>query len=219
MSIVCISREFGAGGKTLSENVARRLGYEAVDEELVFRVAKEVGASIDHLESAAKELGLKHGHFVSGLVNTGILERFFGLAPSGLQEGKLPVVFKKLIPEFAERGNVVFLGRGSQFVVPDSHETLKVLLVAKFEDRLKFMMENYQMDELQARKSIREMENNRLSFLRRFTQESPNDPGLYDVSINMSLLSLDAAENLICNAVEDKKATLHRHRPIWEIDF
>ena len=41
MSVITIARQFGAGGKTLGDLVAKRLGYTLVDEEIVELIAQE----------------------------------------------------------------------------------------------------------------------------------------------------------------------------------
>ena len=55
MSVLCISRQFGAGSKTLAEAAARRLGYRFADEELVSRVAKEANVVDEWIEVTERE--------------------------------------------------------------------------------------------------------------------------------------------------------------------
>ena len=57
MSVITIARQFGAGGKTLGELVAKRLGYMLVDEEIVEMVAQEANVSTDWVDSIAREAG------------------------------------------------------------------------------------------------------------------------------------------------------------------
>ncbi len=57
MAVITIAREFGAGGKTLGTNVADKLGYTLVDEEIVEMVALEANVSSDYVDSIAKETG------------------------------------------------------------------------------------------------------------------------------------------------------------------
>ena len=41
MSVITISRQFGAGGKTLGEMISEKLGYTFVDNEIIQMVAKK----------------------------------------------------------------------------------------------------------------------------------------------------------------------------------
>ena len=40
MAVITISRQYGAGGKTLGKMVADELGYEFADSEIITRVAE-----------------------------------------------------------------------------------------------------------------------------------------------------------------------------------
>ena len=40
MTVIAISRQYGAGGKTLGEMVAKKLGYTFVDDEIIKLMAE-----------------------------------------------------------------------------------------------------------------------------------------------------------------------------------
>lgn len=205
MSVVSISRQFGSGGRTLSESVARRLGYQYVDDELVSKAAEVVNMPKEDVEAMCHP-PVSGEVFISALVHTPMIEHSLGLGPSGIEEGKIVRLFAKLIPELAARDNVVFIGRGSQFLLPDGPHTVKILLVAKQEDREKFMMSKYSLSGAEAYKAVHRGEKQRVDFLRRFVSD-PNDPCHYDLAINVSLINLKKAEDMICDLVMEKAKT------------
>ena len=56
MSVITISREFGAGGKTMGKCIADKLGYHFVDEEVIERL--EIGQhTISSVPRRMKRLG------------------------------------------------------------------------------------------------------------------------------------------------------------------
>ena len=55
MAVITISRQFGAGGKTLAQNVADRLGYKIAHEEIIEKVAEKAKVSADSLRSFEAE--------------------------------------------------------------------------------------------------------------------------------------------------------------------
>lgn len=201
MAVLSISRQFGAGGRTLAERLARRLGYTYSDEELVGRLAARTGIDRAVVETAGRQAIDKSKGFISGLLSTGFFLRFLGQSSAEGPEDKLASILREIIPEMAARGNIVFLGRGSQFILPTAPGIIKVFLTAEEEDRVRFMMEKYDLSLQQAQKSVREFRKNRENFLSRFTT-SPNDVSIYTLCINTSLVSLDKAEVLICRLVE-----------------
>ncbi|MBN1106870.1 MAG: cytidylate kinase-like family protein [Deltaproteobacteria bacterium] len=201
MVVLCISRQFGAGGRTLAERLAQRLGYAYSDEELVSRLVARTGIDREMVETAGREATGKSKGFISGLLSTGFLLRLLGQASVESPEEKLASLLHEIIPEMAARGNIVFLGRGSQFILPTAPDIIKVFLTAQEEDRVRFMMEKYDLDLEQAQKAVHEFKKNRDDFLSRFTAD-PNDVSIYSLCINTSLVSLEKAEDLICRLVE-----------------
>jgi cytidylate kinase len=201
MAVLSISRQFGAGGRTLAERLAHRLGYTYSDEELVSRLVARTGIEKEVVETAGHEATGKSKGFISGLLSTGFFLRVLGQASVESPEDKLASLLMEIIPEMAARGNIVFLGRGSQFILPTAPDIIKVFLTAEEEDRVRFMMERYDLNLEQAQKAVREFRKYRDDFLSRFTAY-PNDVSIYSLCINTSLVSLETAENLICKLVE-----------------
>ena len=54
MSVITISRQFGAGGKTLGELISTKLGYAFFDNELIQMVAEKAKISTDVVDTFEK---------------------------------------------------------------------------------------------------------------------------------------------------------------------
>ena len=78
MSVLCISRQFGAGGKTLGQRLAKRLGWTFVYDEVLDEVAKEAKVSPEWVEAVDKEAGDWLMRFVNSLVASNFIERHLG---------------------------------------------------------------------------------------------------------------------------------------------
>ncbi|OQY51857.1 MAG: hypothetical protein B6245_24140 [Desulfobacteraceae bacterium 4572_88] len=75
MAVITISRQFGAGGKTLGKMIADELGYTFADSDIIQRIAKEANVSSDWVESFEKEAGSRLSRLVSGMVSKRWLDR------------------------------------------------------------------------------------------------------------------------------------------------
>ena len=213
MAVVTISRQFGAGGHTLGESVAQQLGYQLVERDLVTQVAKEANVSVKWVEAVEKEAGGLIMRVCHKLVSSNFIERILGDTSSDFDEDRYVQFVTKVVRELAAEGDVVLVGRGSQFILPDNEETVKVLLVANLEDRIKFMMRQYHLTRLKAEQLVQKEEKRRASFLRLFDSRNPDDPGIYNMVINTSHFDLEAARQMIVQLVgEVLDATA---RPIW----
>ena len=57
MAVITISRQYGAGGKTLGQKVARKLGYYFAEDDIIQMVAREAKVSRDWVECIQREAG------------------------------------------------------------------------------------------------------------------------------------------------------------------
>lgn len=214
MAVLTISRQFGAGGKTLGQRVAARLGYQFVDEGLLEMVAEKANVSLRWVEGVEREAGGHLMRFLSTLVPSSFIDRHVGESGSDFDEKRYVEFLSRIIQDLAAEDNVVFLGRGSQFILHDHPSTVRVLLVAERHDRIKFMEENYGLTPEKAAGLVNTESRKRERFLSHFFKGNPNDPSLYHMVLNRSLVPLDAAEEQICELV--LSSVDHTAQPIWD---
>ena len=172
MPVITIARQFGAGGKTLGTRVAENLGYNLIDEQIVEMVALEADVAPELVDAIAQETGhegivqrllRRFGPFSKGYVETAMEER------PGYVNGDLYIsLLHKVIPIFAEQGNVVIIGRGGQYILAERPDTFHFLMIANIENRIKFMMEHYQIDRKKAQAVIDKQNKRRINLYRYF---------------------------------------------------
>ena len=142
------------------------------------------------------------------------IDRHLGESGSDFDEKRYVEFLTRIIEDLAKEDNVVILGRGSQFILRRDPNVLKVLLVAERADRIKFMVRNYNLDPEKAEAIINRETRKRERYLSNFHQGDPNDPSLYHMVLNTSLVPLEAAEEqlteLVLSAVDLTAA------PIWD---
>ncbi len=214
MPVVSISRQFGAGGRTLGQKVAARLGYQFVDHDLIDRVAEKAEVSVEWVEAVEREVGGRLMRILSSLVSSNFIERLLGDSASDFDERKYLEFVKKVMHDIAEQGEAVIIGRASQIILADNPEVVRVLLVADMEDRIDFMMKRYNLDRISADRAIAIGEKNRTALLNHFGVSEPNDPSYYHVVINTSETPLKWAEDIVCSMVG---CVLDQYtKPIWD---
>jgi cytidylate kinase len=205
MSVITIARQFGAGGKTLGSRVAEKLGYVLIDEQIVEMVAKEADVSSDLVDFIAQETGsegiLKRLVRKIGPFNKGYVETAYEEKP-GYIDGDLYIsLLHKVISTIAEQDNVVLIGRGGQYILAERPDTFHFLMVANAENRIKFMMEQYNIDRKRAQTVIDKQNKRRLNLYRYFARTDYDQPELYHMVFNMNLLKLDDAVQAACQIV------------------
>jgi len=197
MPVITISRQFGAGGRTLGNNLASRLGYTVVDEDVIEQIAQKANVSPEWIKSLEQEAGGSLQRYFSGLKS--VRESYLYKAvidKQGYIDGHRYVeLLYEIIPQLANRGNVIILGRGSHYILQNRPNTYHFLLVARHEDRIQFLCQNYDIDQNKAQQIVSRQDKIRTNLYRYFGKEDYNSPFLYHTVLNMSQLSLDQALN------------------------
>lgn len=201
MSVITISRHFGAGGKTLGEMVSKELGYTFVDDDIIQMVAKKAKVSTHWVESIEKEAGGKLLKFMSGLVRKGFVERILDEKRGYIDEEIYVDLLYKIITQIVEEGNAVILGRGGQYILRDRLDAFHILLIAHNDDRIKFMEKRYDLSTSQAVQAVNREDRRRTNLYRKFGREDYDHPDLYHLVLNMSKLDMKQAFQLVCNLV------------------
>jgi cytidylate kinase len=198
MSVIVISRQFGAGGKTLGEMVSEKLNYTFADNDIIQMVAKQAKVSTNFVESIENEAGGKLLKFMSGLVRKSFIERILSDEHGYIDEEIYVDLLYKIINQIADEGNAVILGRGGQYILRDRADAFHVLLIAEKSDRIRFMEEHYNLNPTQAKQSVNREGKRRINLYKKFGKEDYDSPDLYHLVLNMSRLKLEDARELIC---------------------
>jgi cytidylate kinase len=186
---VVLSRLPASGASELGRRVAERLGYEFYGIEIVDQIAREQGVSRRLVE------GLDE-HVRSGI------ERFVAdsFRNTAFTESDYLRHVVRTVATLAERGGAVILGRGSPNILRPE-QALRVLLVAPFEVRVARVQRERELTQHEARELLEHEDEERRAFLRRNFGVEPDDPTLYDLSLNTGTLPLEAASDVVVHAL------------------
>jgi cytidylate kinase len=201
MAVITISRQFGAGGKTLGKMIAERLRYTFADSDIIQRIAREANVSQDWVESFEREAGSRLSRLVSSMVSKSLVDRVLKDERGYLDEQIYLDYLVLIIAQIADEGNVVILGRGSQYILNDHPDAYHILLIEDFENRVKFIMKNYDVPEKRAERIVVSEDKRRTSLYRRLGKSDYENPNLYHLVLNMNRVDLDTALNVVCDLV------------------
>ncbi|MBC8247197.1 MAG: cytidylate kinase-like family protein [Deltaproteobacteria bacterium] len=201
MSVITISRQFGAGGLTLGQLVSKQLGYTFFDNEILQMVAKKARVSTHWVESMEKEAGGKFQRFVSQLVPQRLVDRILDDQRGYLDEEIYVDLLHEIVRKIADEGDAVILGRGSQYILKDDARARHLLLVADKDYRIQFIKEKYDVTDRHAVNSVNMEDKRRTNLYRRFGKEDYDSPSHYHLILNMNRINLNRACDLICKLV------------------
>lgn len=185
---ISISREAGAGGVSIARLVGKQLGWDVLDKELLDFINQRYGMPRDMLDVVDET----RANWFHDVIGTFIDRRI-------VSHDSYVVHLERIIYLAALHGNVVFVGRGAQCVLPRNNG-LAVRIVAPKRKRVDAMMERKSLTRPEATRFVDQLEKGRNEFCRRHFHHDVMDPLEYDLVLNTDRLSTEAAAELIVDA-------------------
>ena len=201
MSVITISRQFGAGGKTLAMRLAEKLDYSVAHEQIIEKMAKMVELTQEGVRIFETEFDFSSGGDVANLAPKSFIRRIFDSQRKYMDAQRYAELLRQIVPQIVETGDMIVLGRGAQFILKDRKDTYHILLVADESDRIRFMQESYRLSHEQARQAVAKQGKRRAKLMKLFHSEGYDLPEHYDLVLNMSKIRLDHAVELVCALV------------------
>ena len=202
MAVITISRQFGAGGWTLGERLAERLGYRYVNEDMIKKVAAKAKVSPTRIKTIEKRGASKLMKFLDKVVTTSYVDRLLSDKYGFVDEKTYVNVVRNIVQELYEEGNVVIIGRGSHYILKGYANVWNILLVGDLEYRIDFVMNRFKLSRSEAENAVKRRDQIRARFLNFFLEaDSHNDPLFYDLVLNMTRLSMEQADDMVVTLV------------------
>jgi cytidylate kinase len=214
MSIVTIRGNMGSGAAEIGKLVAGKLHFDYVDREIIDKVAELLQGQKHDIEMKEMPSGSLSGRIGDALRRAYPTTRKVGLLPRWEYEDvSLPTWEKPLddahyfaglqsvIRDLAKSSSIVIRGRGSQFILKDYPGTLRILIVAPLELRVRRVAESSKSDERTAKKEIENYDSGRREFIKKYFHATLENPLDFDMVINTELVSYEDAAVIIANAL------------------
>ncbi len=182
MPIVTISRGSMSGGQNLAQCLAETLQVPCVGREIVLEAAAKLGVSDQVL--AAK------------------LERSPSFWDRLTAERRLYVAaIQAALAEQVASGNLVYHGYAGHLLLAGVPAVFRVRLIAPLEKRLQAVAEAQGLERSAAEAYIRKVDEERVRWTRMVYGVDLRDPALYDLVINLDVMSVKSACAVVAEAV------------------
>lgn len=181
--IICISRSYGSGGRTIGRLLSESMGLPCYDRELIY-LCSENGI-VDRNTLAVNDERLQKLSFGSS-------------APSEMNPYRSrDDVFEcqsGIIREVADKGSCIIIGRCAAHILKNSrHKLLRVFVWAPEYNCVKTVMEKFAISEKEAMKMIRQIDKHRADYIKHHTDSSWTDARNYDLCIDTSKVKFEQA--------------------------
>lgn len=197
--IITMEREYASGGNEIGRRVAKQLGMELYDRNILVEAAKRLeipAIYIEELEETAP------GSIIFNLSKTAI-------GGSRKENTNLPLserLFleeKKIIEELVEKQNCVFVGRCASYILRDRTDCLKVFVHADKEYRLNRAVHEEGHSSSEVETFLRRSDRRRGSFFNAHTSWKWGDMDHFDLCLNSGSLGIDRCVDLLTGIVKN----------------
>jgi cytidylate kinase len=202
---VTISAGYGAGGSVIAPAVADRLGLPLLDRAISSRVAAQLHVSVQEAEGGEmrRSLADRFLAMLAPLAGGALGAGTDAAPPHAIPPPDDADFFREqaeAIMNEALRGGAVILGRGGGAAFHDRPDVLRVRLFGPPEDRIAHAARVENIDAPVARQRLPEVDNARAQYVRRLYCVSIDDPALYHLQIDSTVLPPDTCADLIATA-------------------
>lgn len=187
--IITIARQYGSGGKTIGQMLAKDMGIPFYSREILRMASDDSGIREELFNRADERLRSNPLFGASKKVYKGEL-----IAPDKgdfVSDENLFNYQAKVIKDLADQGSCVIVGRCADFVLKDREDVVSVFVHAPKEYCMERAMERNSMTEREMEKFIAKTDKYRGDFYHYYTGNIWNDARNYDLCLNSAKLGFE----------------------------
>lgn len=190
--IITIGRQHGSSGREIARLLAEKLNYKCYDKEIVDEAANHSDFSRDLIDAFDEK---RMSAFILHAGGYGLNENF------RLNMQVVSAQFEAM-RNIAEKGDCIFVGRCADYILRDHDDLVSVFILGDMDERLKCLERRQGLDEVEARKKIKEVDKDRSSFYRYYSDQTWGDAQNYDMCINSSKLGVEGTVQVILDYIK-----------------
>ena len=186
MPIITISRGTLSGGRKLADQLGARLGFKVVSQQ--------------ELNEALNRYDITPEDHSKEMTETGSL--WHRLTHPGQKARHLQAV-RAILLELLASGDGIYHGHTGYQLLTGLSKVVKLRLIAPMSYRVRAAMEELGLSEGQAVEHIEAVDELRVKWVRQLYGVEWHDPALYDLVINLEMLTLETAVEMVAHLAEE----------------
>ncbi len=196
--VICISRELGVGARIIAKRLSEELGCSILGRDTIDHVAEDLHAQRRLVDALDERGRASLERWVEGYLHG---------SPVEYDEYARSLI--KVFRAAAEKGSVILLGRGANFVL-GLDNAFCVRLVAPIEQRITQLMTYESLTRDQAMEQIRKRDPEQAAFTRKVFHRDITDPLAFHLTLNLHKMDLEQAVQVILMTMAVKGFLPHK---------
>lgn len=181
--VITISREYGSGGHYVGELLAKRMGINFYDKNLINLISKKSGLSKEYVEENSQKLA--SFKYIDN------------------NDDRIFIAEEKVIKDLAKKESCVIVGRCADYILKDNKDTIKVFLYSSSQDKVKRTVKYYNLEEDKALKEINKINSERAKHYKYYTNRDWYDFANYDIALNVDYLGVEKTAELLEQVIRE----------------
>lgn len=181
--VITISREYGSGGHYVGELLAKRMGLNFYDKNLINLISKKSGLSKEYVEENSQKLA--SFKYIDN------------------NDDRIFIAEEKVIKDLAKKESCVIVGRCADYILKDNKDTIKVFLYSSSQDKVKRAVKYYNLEEDKALKEINKINSERAKHYKYYTNRDWYDFANYDIALNVDYLGVEKTTELLEQVIRE----------------
>lgn len=199
--VICIARQFGSGGRDIGKAVAKKLGIEFYDKELLNEAAKKSGILQELFEKADERPTTSMMYTLSAL-GMGTTVSSFEDFSAYLPDDKIQNIVADVIRETAEKTPCVIIGRCADYILRGRPGMLSVFIHAAHDVRTQRVARRHNLEEDAARSLVRKTDRSRANYYSFYTDREWGDVENFHLAIDAGRFGVEDAADVIIAAAK-----------------
>ena len=181
--VITISREYGSGGHYVGELLAKRMGLNFYDKNLINLISKKSGLSKEYVEENDQKLA--SFKYIDN------------------NDDRIFIAEEKVIKNLAQKESCVIVGRCADYILKDNKDTIKVFLYSSSQDKVKRAVKYYNLEEDKALKEINKINSERAKHYKYYTNRDWYSFANYDIALNVDYLGVEKTAELLEQVIRE----------------
>ncbi len=193
--VITIARQYGSGGRTVGEMLAKKLGIGYYDKDIIRMASEDSGihetlfGRVDEYSSAKKPLFGKNGIYSGELISP--------QSKDFTSDENLFNYQAKIIRELAGKESCVIIGRAADYVLKDYDNVVSVFVHASRKYCVEQAVERRAYVGKDVEKFVERTDKYRSDFYRYYTGQEWTDARNYDLCLNSERLGFEGTMEAI----------------------
>lgn len=187
--VITIARQYGSGGKTIGEMLAKDLGVEYYNQDLMKLASEDSGINEELFREADENIKNSGIFKAARKVYAGEL-----ISPESKEFTSSDNLFNyqaKIIKDLAENETCVIIGRCADFVLKDYDNVLSVFVHAPKDFCLEQAAKKHSMNERELERFVAKIDKERAEYYSYHTGRDWTDARNYDLCLDSSKLGFE----------------------------